>query len=78
MPYLGKLWERSDGVLRVADALDVERLGLFVDGCFERFEIVVVNELDMYAKSLEIDYSRFEDVRWSTMSCLSETRSDVD
>ena len=41
---LRELGERGDGVLRVADALDVDPLGLFVDGSCEIRGILALDE----------------------------------
>ena len=53
---LGDLGQRRDGVLGVADALDVDRLGLVVDDGCERLGVLAVHELDADVELLEEHY----------------------
>ena len=63
MPYLGKFWERSDGVLRVADALDVDALGLLVDRGGEVRGVFALHELHGDVELLQEDCDRLSDIR---------------
>lgn len=53
--YLRELRERSDVVLRVSDALDVDSLRLIVDGSGEIRGVVAVDELHGDAETLQKD-----------------------
>jgi hypothetical protein len=56
MSHFGKFRNRSDVVLGIADALDVDGLGFGINGLGEGFWLVIWNEFDGDAVFLEEDF----------------------
>lgn len=57
-PYLGYVGDGADVVFGVADTLDIDGLGILIDGRFESSSAILGDELDFDAKLLEHDITR--------------------